>query len=80
MRNQIEPKENHMSEFKNYIKNVIQPMRPYVPGEDLGDVSVWDGDTPEPGGMIGVNPKDANDRWYVGKRFFEENYILADDD
>ena len=70
-----------MSEFKNYIKNVVQPMRPYVLGEDLkGEgISVWDGDTPEDGGMIAVNPKDPKDRWYVAKKFFEDNYILAEE-
>lgn len=66
-----------MSEFKSYIKNTIQPMRPYVPGEDLEGISVWDGDTPESGGMIAVNPKDPADMWYVSKKFFEDNYMMA---
>ena len=68
-----------MSEFKNYIKKTIQPMRSYKPGEDLAaqGVSVWDGDAPEVGGMIAVNPKDPKDQWYVSKKFFEENYIPA---
>lgn len=69
-----------MSEFKNYIKQTLQPMRPYVEGEDLAilGVSVWDGDTPEVGGMIAINPKDPDDQWYVAKAFFEENYKLAE--
>lgn len=66
-----------MTEFKNYIKKVVQPMRPYIPGEDLTGISVWDGDTPEEGGMIAQNPKDPQDQWYVAKEFFEQNYILA---
>jgi len=66
-----------MSEFKNYIKNTLQPMRLYIPGEDLIGITVWDGDTPEDGGMIARNPKDLTDKWYVSKKFFEENYILA---
>lgn len=66
-----------MSEFQNYIKKAIQPMRPYTPGEDLTGISVWEGDVPELGGMIAVNPKDPNDKWYVAKKYFEENYIPA---
>jgi len=69
-----------MSEFRDYIKTAVQPMRPYVPGEDLAaqGVSVWDGDTPEEGGMVAQNPKDPKDMWYVAKKFFEDNYILAE--
>lgn len=68
-----------MSEFRNYIKNVKQPMRPYIPGEDLvaQGVSVWGGDVPEQGGMVAQNPKNLSDMWYVAKKFFQDNYILA---
>lgn len=66
-----------MSEFKNYTKILSQPMRPYVPGEDLTGISVWEGDTLEQGGMIAQNPADPTDRWYVAKKFFEDNYILV---
>lgn len=68
-----------MKEFKDYIKTVKQPMRPYVPGENLPaqGVSVWDGDVPEKGGMVAQNPKDPKDMWYVAKEFFEDNYIPA---
>jgi len=67
-----------MSEFKDYIKKAIQPMRPYVEGEDLAiqRISVWEGDIPEVGGMIAINPKDPNDQWYIGKQFFEDNYEM----
>ena len=72
--------ENDMpkSEFKNYIKTVGQPMRPYIMGENLTGISVWEGDVLEEGGMIAQNPKDTSDMWYVAKQFFEENYIPAD--
>ena len=60
--------------WKNYIKQTLQPMRPYIPGEDLTEISVWEGDTPELGGMIAINPKNKTDKWYVAKAFFEENY------
>lgn len=65
-----------MSEYKLYRKTATQPMRPYVPGEDLTGISVNKEDTPEIGGMIAVNPKNPEDRWYVAKKFFEENYAL----
>jgi len=68
-----------MSEFKNYKKNAVQPMRPYVVGENLGGISFSPADLPEEGGMIAVNPKNPNDKWYVAKKFFEENYELADE-
>ena len=68
-----------MSEYKDYIKKVLQPMRPYVEGEDLKaqGVSVWAGDIPELGGMVAINPKDESDQWYVAKQFFEDNYEAA---
>lgn len=67
-------------EYKDYVKQTKQPMRPYIEGEDLKSqgVSVWDGDTPEVGGMVAINPKDPNDMWYVAKAFFEDNYKLAE--
>lgn len=55
-------------------------MRPYVVDEDMGGVSVAECDTPELGGMIAVNPDDKSDRWYVAKKFFEDNYELVDDE
>ena len=66
-----------MSEIKNYRKKNIQPMRPYIVGEDMTGISVNKEDTPELGGMIAVNPKNSEDRWYVAKQFFEDNYIEA---
>ena len=53
-------------------------MRPYIPGEDLTGISVSPEDTPEAGGMIAINPKNPNDKWYVAKDFFQENYVKAD--
>lgn len=64
--------------YKNYIKKTVQPMRPYVPGEDLTGVSVSAEDTPEEGGMIAFNPNNGKDKWYVAKKFFEENYVPSE--
>lgn len=63
--------------FLDYRKVAVQPMRPYVPGEDMTGVSVSPEDTPEVGGMIAVNPKNTADKWYVAKAFFEANYEKA---
>lgn len=52
-------------------------MRPYIPGEDLTGISVNKEDTPELGGMIARNPANIEDKWYVGKAFFEANYEEA---
>jgi hypothetical protein len=66
-----------MDGFKEYRKQNTQLMRPYIPGEDLSDVSVSDEDTPEEGGMIAVNRDNPMDKWYVAKKFFEDNYVEA---
>ena len=62
--------------FKLYRKTAVQPMRPYVKGENMKGVSVANDDTPEVGGMIAVNLEDAKDIWYVSKKFFDSNYEL----
>ena len=66
-----------VSDLKYYRKKGTQPMRPYVPGEDLTGISVNKEDTPEMGGMIAINSKNPEDRWYVGKQFFIDNYEEA---
>ena len=68
-----------LSKFKSYRKVGEQLMRPYIEGEDLTNISVYIGDTPEVGGMIAINPKNLNDSWYVAKQFFEDNYELVSD-
>lgn len=66
-----------MDGYKDYRKKNVQPMRPYVPGEDMSGVSVSAEDTPEEGGMIACNPANPKDKWYVAKDFFEKNYLPA---
>lgn len=66
-------------EFKNYRKTGVQLMRPYVPGEDMTGISISEADKALPtleGGMIAVNPRNEEDKWYVAKDFFEANYEL----
>ena len=66
-----------MSEFKQYVRKGFSELRPYVPGEDLSNVSVADVDTPELGGMIARNPKNHEDQWYVAKQYFKDNLELV---
>lgn len=66
-----------MEGYKDYRKKNVQPMRPYVPGEDMSGVSVSSEDTPEEGGMIACNPANPADKWYVAKDFFAANYVEA---
>jgi hypothetical protein len=60
--------------FKQYRKKGLGEMKPYVPGESLEGISVNKEDTPEQGGMIARNPENHEDKWYVGKEFFKNNY------
>lgn len=53
-----------MSDFRLYRKKNLQAMRPYIPGECLKGVS--------------VNSDNTGDRWYVAKKFFDDNYESAD--
>ena len=66
-----------MSEYVDYRKKNAQPMRPYVLGEDLSEVSVGPEDTPGEGGMVAKNPKNPSDMWYVDATFFRDNYEVA---
>ena len=67
-----------MNRFKFYRKKNLQMMRPYEPGENLTGISVNKEDTPELGGMIAMNSDNPEDKWYVAKKFFEDNYELAE--
>lgn len=64
--------------YKLYRKKALQNLRPYIMGEDLTGISVNKEDTPEEGGMIAVNDKNPEDKWYVAKQFFIDNYVLAE--
>lgn len=66
-----------MSEFKKYIRKGFSEMRPYIPGEDMSNISVSNVDLLEEGGMIGRNSKNHKDQWYVAKQYFEDNFELA---
>lgn len=63
-----------MNEFRLYQRKGHALMRPYIPGEDLTNVSVSAEDTPQEGGMIACNPDNPNDLWYVNQAYFEKNF------
>ena len=66
--------------MKLYRKKHLQPMEPWTPETDMTNVSVSPDDARLPtleGGMIAHNPDNLDDRWYVSKQFFEDNYEEA---
>lgn len=72
-----------MSEYKLYTKKSQVEMRPYVPGEVLGDeVSISPVDraagSPKEGDMLARNPANHSDQWLVAKSYFEANYVAGD--
>lgn len=65
------------SEFRPYVKKStsVVLMRPYVPGEDLTNISVQPGYEPKYGDWIARNDSDPNDQWLVSEEYFKENYV-----
>lgn len=69
--------------WKKYRRTGLSEMRPYVPGEDLTNISVSYVDRDniafdlangrDPGGMVARNPDDHTDQWYVSQDYFEKN-------
>lgn len=62
--------------FRRYrrVGNVVE-MRPYILGEDLTGISVSPEDDPQNDmGMIARNSKDYNNKWYVARKYFDENF------
>ena len=65
-------------DWKQYKRKGLSEMRPYVKGEDLSKVSVSQEDKPETDmGMIARNPKNHEDKWYVSRKYFEDNFEEA---
>jgi hypothetical protein len=74
-------KGNTMEDYKNYYnKKNVQPLRPYVPGEDMSGIYVNPVDTVEEGGMIAHLPNNPVAKWYITSfdEFFEANYVEAE--
>jgi len=64
-----------MDEWTKYRRTNIAEMRPYVPGEDLTNISVSATDDPATDhGMIARNPENHADQWYVASAYFNANF------
>ena len=69
-----------MNEFKKYTRKGFSLIRDYVLDEDLSEISVSPEDTPETDmGVIAVNPDNSKDKWYINRRYFEDNLMLYND-
>ena len=67
------------NDFKRYRRTGVSEMRPYVKGEDLAGVSVSEEYNPqEDMGMVARNPKNHSDKWYVPRKYFDENLEPAE--
>ena len=70
-----------MNEWKQYRRKGFSEMRPYVLGEDMRAVSVFEVDmnngSPKAGDMIARNSKNHADQWLVAKAYFEDNLELV---
>ena len=64
--------------FKRYRRKGVTEMRPYVPGEDLTNISVSEEDDPATDlGMIARNPENHSDQWYVARQYFKNHFEPA---
>lgn len=75
---EVEKKVIDITAFKSYVRKGVSLLRPYVPGEDMTDISVSPQDTPALGGMIAINPKNNADQWYVAEKYFKDNLEEAE--
>lgn len=61
--------------YKKYQRTNIAEMREYINGEDMTEVSVSKEDNPAIDmGMIARNPINHKDKWYVARKYFNENF------
>jgi hypothetical protein len=67
-----------MNEYTRFRRKQIAELRPYVPGEDLTNVSISFEDekagSPVVGDWIARNPKNHADMWLVAKAYFHDNF------
>ena len=67
-------KGDKMPAWKQYKRKGLSEMRPYILGEDLTNISVADVDNPLTDmGMIARNPNNHADKWYVARKYFNDN-------
>ena len=65
-------------DWQQYRRTTILDMRPYVPGEDVGNIEINPVDraagSPKQGDMIARNPNDETKGWLVSGHYFEANF------
>jgi hypothetical protein len=64
-----------MDDFKQYRRNQISELRPFVQGEDLTGVSITEADklagSPKVGDWIARNPNNHDDKWLMAEKYFK---------
>ena len=64
--------------WKRYRRSNLAELRPYVPGEALGTISISQADkdagSPKLGDYIARNPDNHNDVWLVAAEYFAANF------
>jgi len=60
-------------QYRSYKRKSVTWARPYKPGESLEGVSVSKEDTPSTGGLIAVNEKNPQDKWYIAAQYAADN-------
>lgn len=70
-----------MKDWKQYRKKALGEARPYVPGEDLSNISVGPEDLnkgcPKEGDMIMRQPHNHSDQWLIEAEQFKNTYDPA---
>ena len=76
-----------MQEFKQYQRKELSEMIPFEDfiGQDMSKISISEPDKLLSNdefrlGYIARNPKNHEDKWYVAKKYFEENFELYSED
>ncbi len=63
--------------FKWYRSTGKVLIRPYIPGEDMTNIHVANGDVVSEGGAIVIDGDgDPDELYYIGKYAFENNYEM----
>ena len=65
-------------EYIKVRKKTITEVREYILGEDMASISIDKGINPEIDmGMIARDPSNPNDRWYLMRDYYEENFVTT---
>ena len=70
-----------MKEFTKHKRTNLAELTPYTSEEDLLGISISDVDKKAgfEGGWIARNPKNHEDKWFVSKEYYADNFASAED-